>query len=122
VVLLADDFAAYPLAEVLDAEKFGARIGPWQLTTLHYSWHSRRYNRTRMVLPFRIVQRDGRRFLDQPESLFNVVVKAGRPAWRDYTFELELAVSDGPAGPIVRYQTSRRRRHALGQPGHLQPV
>ena len=29
VVLLADDFAGYPLAEVLDAEKYGYRIGPW---------------------------------------------------------------------------------------------
>jgi hypothetical protein len=108
VVLLADDFSAYPLAEVLDAKRYPGGIGPWQLTTLHYSWHSKRYNRNKMVLPFRILQRDGRRFLDEPESLFNVVVKAGQPQWRDYTLELELAVNDGPAGPIVRYQTSRR--------------
>lgn len=122
VVLLADDFSAYPLAEVLDAEKYGERIGPWQLTTLHYSWHSPRYQRSRMVLPFRIVERDGRRFLDQPESLFNVVVKAGRSQWRDYTLELDLTVGDGPAGPIVRYQTSRRNywvRFESGQPVKL---
>lgn len=108
VVLLADDFTAYPLAEVLDAKKYGERIGPWQLMTLHYSWHSQRYDRQRMMLPFRIVERQGRRFLDEPESLFNVVVKAGQPSWRDYSLQLDLAVNDGPAGPIVRYQTSRR--------------
>lgn len=120
VVLLADDFTGYPVADVLDAERYGERIGPWQLTTQHYSWHGERYDRKRMVLPFRIVQRDGRRFLDEPESLFNVVVKAGRPQWRDYTLELELAVSDGPAGPIVRYQTSRRNYWVCFESG--QPV
>ena len=107
-VLLADDFSSYPAKELLDKATYGPRLGPWELMTLHFSWRSPRYNRQRAELPFRIIDRDGRRFLDQPESLFNVVLKAGDPRWRDYVLELELAVNDGPAGPIVRYKTNRQ--------------
>jgi hypothetical protein len=120
VELFAEDFSTYPLAERMDVKTFGQRLGPWQLMTLHFSWHSRRYNRKETWLPFRIIARDGRRFLDQPESFSNVVIKAGRPQWRDYVLELDLAVNDGPAGPIVRYATSRRNYWVCFQTG--QPV
>jgi len=122
VELFSENFSAYPLAETLDAKTFGYRLGPWQLMTLHFSWHSKRYNRQRTVLPFRLIEREGRRFLDQPESFPNVVIKAGRPQWGDYVLELDLAVNDGPAGPIVRYETSRRNywvRFQAGQPVKL---
>jgi hypothetical protein len=121
VELFAEDFSAYPLAETMDVKTFGQRLGPWQIMTVHYSWHSQRYrSRQETWLPFRIISRDGRRFLDQPESFSNVVIKAGRPQWRDYTLELDLAVNDGPAGPIVRYMTSRRNYWVCFQAG--QPV
>ena len=110
VELLADDFSKYPVAELLDSKTFGSRLGPWQLTSLHYSWRSRRYEGWRTAtLPWRIVQRDDRRWLDQPEKFFNVVFKAGNPLWRDYVMELDLAVNDGPAGPLVRYKTGRQK-------------
>lgn len=120
VTLFADDFSAYPPAEILDRQTYGTRLGPWELMTLHYAWHSARFRGWQQVqLPFRILERDGRRFLDQPESFFNVVLKAGDPRWRNYTFEVELAVNDGPAGPVVRYQTSRQHYFIcfeVGQP------
>lgn len=107
--LFSDDFSAYPPAEVLDSKTYGSRLGQWRQTSLHYGWHSPRYGSwTKTSLPWRIIDRDGRRWLDQPEKFFNVVLKAGSPLWRDYTLELDLAVSDGPAGPLVRYRTSRQ--------------
>ena len=109
VELFSDDFSKYPLAEVLDSQTYGSRLGQWRQTSLHYAWHSPRYGSwTKTNLPWRIIERDGRRWLDEPEKFFNVVLKAGDPLWRDYVLELDLAVNDGPAGPLVRYKTSRQ--------------
>lgn len=109
VELFRDDFTEYPLCERLDAPDQGQTLGPWQQTSLHYAWRSERIQGYRdCPLSWRIVERDGRRFLDQPESFFNVVFKAGDPQWRNYTLEIDVAVCDGPAGPVVRYRTSRR--------------
>ena len=121
VVLFSDDFSAYPVCERLDAPEFRAGLGPWRQTTLHYSWHSERIRSHRdCPLPWSIAEIDGRRFLEQPESFFNVVLKAGDPLWRDYVLELQLAVDVGPAGPIVRYHTSRQNYWVAFEPG--QPV
>ena len=122
VELFADDFSSYPLTEKMDAEYFagltgekakpGARLevlGPWRQTSLHYSWKSARIQGyLDASLPWRLTERDGRRWLEQPEDFFNVVFMAGDAAWEDYVLQVDLAVCDGPAGPIVRYQTSRR--------------
>jgi len=120
VELFSENFSKYPRNEVLDLKRFGQRLGPWQLMTQHFSWHSPRYDRRQMALPFRIIELDGQCFLTQPESFSNVVIKAGRPQWRDYVLELDVAVEDGPAGPIVRYVTSRQNYWVCFQSG--QPV
>ena len=126
VVLFEDDFASYPLTERMDADFFRrlydqqgepARpassttliVGPWQLRTSHYAWHSHRIKGwLDCRLPWRLIDRDGQRWLEQPESFFNVVLTAGDADWDDYTLELDAAVADGPAGPLVRYRTSRQ--------------
>jgi hypothetical protein len=121
VKLFADDFSSYPPAELLDTNRYGSRLGQWRQTSLHYAWHSRRFVGWRQAtLPWRIIDRDGRRWLDQPEKFFNVVLKAGNPQWRDYTLELDLAVNNGPAGPLVRYKTSRQNYWIAFETG--QPV
>ena len=111
VELFRDDFTSYAVCEKFsdvgeaDCEEFG----PWRQTSLHYAWRSERIPRYRDCrLPWRIIERDGRRFLDQPESFFNAVLAAGDPLWRDYELAVGLAVADGPAGPVVRYHTSRQ--------------
>ncbi|HUU22553.1 MAG TPA: hypothetical protein VM389_08460 [Phycisphaerae bacterium] len=127
VELFSDDFSSYPLGERLDAEYFrrlrgergpspqlvGAvweeQLGPWRQTTLHYMWRSERIPSYRdCALPWRLVERDGRRWIENPESFFNAVLTAGDTSWEDYVLELDVAVGDGPAGPIVRYHTSRQ--------------
>ncbi|MBI3945993.1 MAG: hypothetical protein HY321_08745 [Armatimonadetes bacterium] len=126
VTLFADDFSTYPVA-------YGKRPGPWQLRSIHYGWGGPHYRRRDHDLPLGIIERDGRRFLEQPtpqfhmengkqgrQYLHNVVVMAGQPEWRDYALELELAVNNGPAGPIVRYQTNRRNYFVCFEAG--QPV
>jgi hypothetical protein len=113
VELFADDLSTYPLETDL-----GMRFGPWALTTFHFSWRPREN-------PFRVVEQEGRRFLEEPQPrapFYNGVLRAGEPEWRNYTIELDLAVSDGPGGPIVRYQTSRRHYFVcleVGQPLRL---
>jgi len=124
--IFADDFSAYPLCERMDEPSMLAvrgmdgkvgdldemrhqRFGHWEQTTLHYAWQSPRIRTFRdCALPWRIVERDGRRWLEQPERFFNAMLKAGDAEWQDYTLSLDLVVCDGPAGPCVRYQTSRQ--------------
>ncbi|MBI3948355.1 MAG: hypothetical protein HY321_20740 [Armatimonadetes bacterium] len=113
VELFADDFSTYPLA-------YGIRIGSWRMMTRHFAWRSPRYKVLEHQMPLEIAEREGRRFLQQPDALFNVVIQAGEPLWRDYALEVELAVSNGPAGPIVRYQTNRRNYFVCFEAG--QPV
>ena len=143
VELFSDDFSHYPpcerMDELSDEQRLGGpvcvgdrsaeggdpqqRIGPWHQTTLHYRWRSDRIEGRRdCALPWRIVDLDGRHYLDQPESWFNVVLAAGDARWRDYAMECELAVGDGPAGPVVRYHSSRQNywiRFAAGEPVKL---
>ena len=143
VELFADDFSQYPpcerMDELSDEQRLGGhvhvgnslagigdpqeRIGRWRQTTLHYHWRSDRIEgRYDCPLPWRIVEQAGRHYLDQPESWFNVVLAAGDPRWRDYVMQCELAVWDGPAGPVVRYHSSRQNywiRFAAGEPVSL---
>jgi len=122
--LFADDFAGYPPCERMDRDylrglKTNAKqrrydghvqgIGPWTQTTLHYRWHSERMgSRHECSLPWQITEQDGKHWLTQPERFFNAVLVAGDHAWQDYVLELDIAVADGPAGPLVRYHTSRQ--------------
>ena len=99
VELFAEDFSAYPLAETMDVKTFGQRLGPWQIMTVHYSWHSRRYNRKETSFPFRIIARDGRRFLDQPESFSNVVIKAAGPSGATTCWSLTLRSTTARPAP-----------------------
>ncbi|MBN1671283.1 MAG: hypothetical protein JXR37_09635 [Kiritimatiellae bacterium] len=131
-ILFSDDFSAYPLTERMDTEylrgvarESGAKragqeqLGPWRQTTLHYSWRSARIkSRRECPLPWRLVERDGQRWLEQPEPFFNVVFMAGDSDWEDYVLELTAAVSDGPVGPIVRYHTSRCNYWLCLEAGH----
>ena len=127
-LLFEDDFSSYPAGELLDTAYFrnlrresfsgretpvavarDRRLGPWEQTTLHYMWQSSRIPSWReCALPWRLVDREGTRWLEQPEEFFNVVFKAGDPGWRDYVMECNVAVCGGPAGPVVRHLTSRQ--------------
>ncbi len=130
VSLFADDFTSYPLCDRIESPAstgdqwtdvpLGCEgIGEWTQPSLHYMWNSPRTgNWMQCRLPWRVIERSGRRFLEQPESFFNVVLRAGDDEWRDYTLELDVAASDGPGGPVVRYHTSRRNywiRFAAGE-------
>jgi hypothetical protein len=128
IEVFSDDFAAYPLAERLDDRYFGVRrmpgtfgtqtLGPWRQSSLHYMWRSERIKGwSECSLPWRLVDRDGRRWLEQPEHFFNVVLTAGDPEWSDYALEVDLAVGDGPGGPLVRYRTSRQNYWVAFQAG-----
>ena len=75
-------------------------FGDWTQSSVHYSWRSERTGSWRDCrLPWRIIECDGRRWLDDPEGFFNVVLRAGDDDWRDYVFELDVSVSGGPGGP-----------------------
>ncbi len=134
VELFADDFTKYPLCYRIESPAstgdqwtdvpLGCEgIGEWTQPSLHYMWNSPRTgNWMQCRLPWRVVDRDGRRFLEQPESFFNVVLKTGSDLWRDYAMELDVAVCGGPGGPVVRYHTSRRNywvRFQVGRPVEL---
>jgi hypothetical protein len=95
VTIFQDDFSAYPVCERMDDPAVAAafalsaaqvkcneRIGPWEQPTIHYAWASERIPIWMDChLPWRIRECEGRRFLEQPEKFFNVVLKAGDPDW-----------------------------------------
>ena len=116
--LLSDDFTAYPACEFMTEITKGSELGPWTQTSLHYIWRSERIaNRRECPLPWRLIDVDGRRFLEQPEHYSNCVFRAGDPDWRDVVLELDLAVSEKASGPIVRYLTSRKNYWVAFEPG-----
>jgi len=127
--LFADDFTAYALCDRIESpaatgdewshDPLGAeRLGEWTQPTLHYMWQSSRTGSWMTCrLPWRIIERDGRRFLDLPEPFDNAVLRAGAEQWRDYALDLDVAVTDGPAGPLLRYHTSRQNYWVSFQAG-----
>jgi hypothetical protein len=129
VELFCDDFSSYPPGDRLDASYFAAMgasatggsfelLGPWRQTTCHYSWKSDRIKGPGdCAMPWQIADIDERRWLVQPEEFPNVMLVAGHEAWRNYTFEVDLVVDGGSAGPVVRYHTSRMNYWVRLQPG-----
>jgi hypothetical protein len=122
IELFADDFTKYPLCEHIEkGPGIGDRVeqlGAWEQTSLHYAWNSPRFGSWMTSrLPWRIVDRAGRRFLDNPETFPNVVLAAGDMEWRDYCLEADMAVSAAPAGLLVRYLSSRQNYWIALQPG-----
>jgi rhamnogalacturonan endolyase len=114
-----EDFSSLPLSKIIKANIRDQTFGKWEQTSHHYSWKSKRLPSYQISpLPWRVVEQDGARYLEQPEKWDNVVICAGNIEWRDYTLQTEvIPLSPARCGILFHYQTSRHNYYIAFEDG-----